>query len=109
MLTSKSVNEGLAAVIEALKASDYDGAKKRLNELSESARNDRQRGGIAATGGILTSLMRPKEGGLQTWDQDKLLRAAKSISQNQLADDFDAGVAEALAKYARAPSQAKTE
>jgi predicted RNA-binding protein with EMAP domain len=105
VLTSQTVNKGVEEVVEALKAADYDGAKRKVAELSGEVKTERQRGNLVAASGIIASIQKQKEGGLHGWDQEKILRAARSIRKSQMADDFDAGMAEMLSSFARIPAK----
>lgn len=100
MLTTKTVTEGVASVLEALKHSDVDEARKRIEEISHGVKTDRERGILAAARGIATAMARGKGGTLQTWDQDKIRRAAEAIRSSQMSDEFDFGFAETLLGYA---------
>jgi hypothetical protein len=101
VLTSKTVNESMASVLEALRESDADEAMKKIDEISPGVNTERERGVLAAAHGIATSMSRAKMGALQTWDQEKIVRAAEAIRSSQMSDEFDYGFAETLLSYAR--------
>ena len=101
MLTSKVVYEGVTSVLESLKNSDLDGAKRRLEAIATQVKTERERGCLLAATGIYSSMLKAKEGTMQTWDQDRLARAAQSIRESQMADEFDAGYADTLLDYSR--------
>ncbi len=104
MLTASSVNEEITGIIQMILKSDLDGAKKRVGALAPNVRTERMRGSLAAVNGIITSMMKKKEGGLHSWEEEKALRAAHQLMKSQLLDDFDKGYAETLTKYARLKS-----
>jgi len=95
------VYAGVSSILESLKNSDLDEAKKKLQALTPEIRNERERGSLLAASGILASMSKAKEGTMQTWDSARLERAAKSITVSQMADEFDQGYAETLVAYAR--------
>lgn len=101
MLTSKTVHEGVSSILESLRSSDLEGAKMKLDALSPEAKSERERGSLLAAAGIYTSMLKGKEGTLQSWGYDRIVRAAKSVESNQMADDFDRGYAETLLGYAK--------
>jgi hypothetical protein len=101
VLTSKTVHEGVSSVLESLRNSDLVGAKRMLDALSPEVKSERERGSLFAAAGIYASMSRGKEGTFQSWGQDRISRAAKSIESNQMADDFDRGYAETLLDYAK--------
>ena len=101
MLTTKTVTEGVASVLDALTHSDVDEARKRIEEISHDVKTDRERGILAAARGIATAMAKGKGGTLQTWDQEKITRAAEAIRSSQMSDEFDFGFAETLLGYAR--------
>ena len=101
MLTSKTVHEGVSSILESLKGSDLDGAKRKLEALSSEATSEKERGSVLAATGIYASMLKGREGTLQSWSQDRIARAAKAIESSQMADDFDRGYAETLLDYAK--------
>jgi len=101
VLTSKTVHEGVSSILESLRSSDMEGAKRKLEALSPEANSDRERGRLMAAAGIYASMLKAKEGTLQSWNQDRITRAAKTIESSQMADDFDRGYAETLLDYAK--------
>jgi len=107
MLTSKTVHEGVSSVLECLRSSDLEGARRKVDALLPEVKSERERGRLLAATGIITSISKGKEGTLQSWDGDRIARAAKTIESSQMADDFDRGYAETLLDYARfMPKQA---
>jgi hypothetical protein len=100
MLTTKTVTEGVASVLAALKHSDVDEARKIIEIISRDVKTDRERGILAAARGIATAMAKGKGGTLQTWDQEKIKRAAEAIRSSQMSDEFDFGFAETLLGYA---------
>jgi hypothetical protein len=101
MLTSKTVTDGVATVLEALTHSDIDEARRKIEEIGREAKTERERGILAAARGIAASMAKAKSGSLQTWDPDKIVRAAEAIRSSQMSDEFDSGFAETLVSYAR--------
>ena len=101
MLTSKTVHEGVSSILESLRNSDLEGAKRKLEALSPDVKSERERGSLLAAAGIYASMLKGKEGTLQSWGQDKIARAAKSVDSSQMANDFDRGYAETLLDYAK--------
>lgn len=93
--------EGVSSVLESLRNSDLEGAKRMLDALSPEVKSERERGSLFAATGIYVSMSRGKEGTLQSWGQDRMARAAKSVESSQMADDFDRGYAETLLDYAK--------
>ena len=92
---------GVSSILESLKNSDLDEAKRKVQALTPEIRNERERGSLLAASGILASMSKAKEGTMQSWDSARLERAAKSIVASQMADEFDQGYAETLVAYAR--------
>jgi hypothetical protein len=101
VLTSKTVHEGVSSILESLRNSDLEGAKRKIDALSPDVKNEGERGSLLAAAGIYASMSKGKEGTLQSWDRDRITRAAKSIVSSQMADDFDRGYAETLLDYAK--------
>lgn len=101
MLTSRAVYEGVTSVLESLRNSDLEGAKRRLEVIAAEVKTERERGSLLAAAGIYSSMVKSKEGALQTWDSERIARAAHSIRQGQMADEFDAGYSETLLDYSR--------
>lgn len=101
MLTSKVVYEGVTSVLESLKNSDLDSARKKLDSIAGQVKTERERGSLLAANGIYASMAKGKEGTMQTWDEARLARAAAIIKGSQMADEFDAGYAETLLSYSR--------
>lgn len=101
MLTTKVVQESLTSILDSLSRSELDEAKKKIQTLAPELKSDRDKGALLAASGIYSSISKSKEGTLQSWDGAKIERAARSITANQLADDFDTGYAEALRAYVK--------
>ena len=101
MLTSKVVYEGVSSVLESLRNSDLDGAKKRLEVIASEVKTEREKGCLLAAAGIYSSMVRARDGTMQTWDQERIVRASQSIRQSQMADEFDAGYADTLLEYSK--------
>jgi len=101
VLTSKTVHEGVSSILESLRNSDLEGAKRKIDALSSDVKSEGERGSLMAAAGIYVSMSKGKEGTLQSWDQDRITKAAKSIESSQMADDFDKGYAETLLDYAK--------
>jgi hypothetical protein len=107
VLTSKVVYEGVSSVLELLKSSDLDGAKKKLEAIGAEAKTERERGSLLAAQGLYNSIAKSREGSVQSWDLDRLLKAVRSIKDSQMADEFDVGYAETLSSYAKQHSGAE--
>jgi len=107
VLTSKTVHDSIPSILESLRNSDLEGAKRKLEALPPDVKSERDRGNILAASGIYASMLKGKDGTLQSWGQDRIARAAKTVESSQMADDFDRGFAETLLDYARLmPSRA---
>ena len=91
----------IASILESLKRSDLDEAKRKIQALAPEVKSERERGSLLAASGIYASMSRAKEGTMQSWDGARLERAARSITASQMADDFDIGYAETLLNYSR--------
>jgi hypothetical protein len=98
---TKVVQASIAEILVSLRRSDLNDAKNRIQALLPEVRSERERGALMAAAGIYASMSKGKEHTMQNWDDERLKRAAKSITSSQLRDDFDAGYAEALMNYAR--------
>lgn len=101
MLTSKVVAATIASILDSLKRSELDEAKRKIQELVPEVKSERERGALLAASGIFASMSRGKEGTMQTWDSARIERAARSITASQMADDFDVGYSETLLNYSR--------
>ena len=101
MLTTKVVQASIESILASIAKSELEEAKKKIQALMPEVRTERERGGLMAAAGILTSITKGKEGSMQSWDSGRLERAAKSISGSQMADDFDSGYAETLVNYSK--------
>jgi hypothetical protein len=101
VLTSKVVQASIASILDSLKRSDLEDAKRKIQDLTPDVKSERERGGLLAAAGIYASMSKAKEGTMQTWDNARVERAAKSITASQMADEFDMGYAETLLNYSR--------
>jgi hypothetical protein len=101
VLTSKVVQETIASILDSLKRSDLEDAKRKIQALAPEVKSERQRGELLAAAGIYASMAKAKEGTMQSWDMARVERAAKSITLSQLSDEFDVGYAETLVNYSR--------
>lgn len=101
MLTSKVVQASIASILDSLKRSDLEEAKRKIQALTPEVRSERERGGLLAASGIYASMSKAKEGTMQSWDTARIERAARSITASQMADDFDVGYAETLLNYSK--------
>jgi hypothetical protein len=101
VLTSKAVYAGVSSILEALRSSNMDDARRRIQVLSTEVRSERDKGSLLAAQGIYASMAKAKEGTMQSWDAARIERAAKSIVSNQMADEFDQGYAETLINYSK--------
>ncbi|MDE1852919.1 MAG: hypothetical protein KGI38_04120 [Thaumarchaeota archaeon] len=91
----------IASILDSLKRSELDEAKKKIQALTPDVKSERERGSLLAAAGIYASMSKAKVGTMQTWDNARVERAAKSITSSQMADDFDVGYAETLLNYSR--------
>ena len=101
MLSSKVLYEGVSTVLQSLKDSHLEEAKRKLQTLIPEARNERERGSLLAASGILASMAKGKDWTMQSWTPERLERAARSVVSSQMADDFDQGYAETLLSYTK--------
>jgi hypothetical protein len=101
VLTSKVVQASIASILDSLKHSDLEEAKRKIQALTPEVKSERERGALLAAVGIYASMSKAKERAMQTWDSARIERAAKSITASQMADDFDTGYAETLLNYSR--------
>jgi len=101
VLTSKLVNESIASILDSLKRSDLDAARRKLHDIAPEVRSEKERGRLFAAAGIYASMAKGKNGTMQSWDNGRVERAANSITLSQMADDFDLGYAETLLSYSR--------
>ena len=101
MLTTKVVQETIASILDSLRRSDLEEAKRMIHALTPEVRSEKERGGLLAAAGIYSSMAKAKDRTMQTWDTGRIERAAKSVTASQLADDFDAGYAETLLNYSK--------
>ena len=91
----------IASILDSLKSADLDDAKRKIQALIPEVKTERERGSLMAAAGIYASMSKAKGGTMQTWDGEKLQRAAKSINGSQMADEFDLGYADTLQNYSR--------
>ena len=91
----------ISSILDSLKRSDLEEAKRKIQALTPEVKSERERGGLLAAAGIHASMSKAKEGTMQTWDTARIERAAKSITSSQMADDFDVGYAETLLNYSK--------
>lgn len=101
VITSKLVYESVSSILESLMKPDLEEAKRKIQALTPEVRNEKERGSLLAAAGIYSSMAKAKEGGLRTWDPERVERAAKTITSSQMADEFDVGYAETLMTYSR--------
>ena len=95
------MHEGISSILESLRNSDLEGAKRKLDVLSPNVKNERERGNLLAAAGIYASMQKGKDGTLRSWGPDRIVRAAKAVESSQMADDIDRGYAETLLEYAK--------
>lgn len=96
---TKAVQASIASILDSLRHSDLEDAKRKIQALAPEVKSERERGALLAATGIYASMSKAKEGTMQTWDSARVERAARSITASQLADEFDEGYAEALVRY----------
>ena len=101
VLTSKAVYEGVSSVLLSLRDSDLEGAKRKIDALSSEVKTDKERGSLLAAVGIYSSISKAKDRTFQTWDSERIDRAARSITSSQMADEFDQGYSETLLNYSK--------
>jgi hypothetical protein len=91
----------ISSILDSLRRSDLDEAKKKLQALASEVKSEKDKGSLLAAAGIYASMVKAKNGALQSWDAARIDRAAKSINSSQLADEFDLGYAETLLSYSK--------
>ena len=101
MLTSKVVQETITSTLDSLHKSNLEEAKRMIQTLTPEVKSEKERGRLLAAAGIYASMVKAKEGTMQSWDTGRVERAAKSIVASQMADEFDAGYAETLLSYSK--------
>jgi hypothetical protein len=101
VLTTKVIQMSISSILDSLKRSELEEAKRKIQALTPEVRSDRERGGLLAASGIYSAMVKAKEGTMQNWDKARVERAAKSITSSQLSDEFDLGYAQALIDYSR--------
>lgn len=95
------MNQAIAAVLESIRKPDLEDARTKLGVLMAQAKTEREKGSVMAAAGILASLSKGKEGGMQTWNEEKIAKAAQKMKKNQMADEWDLGYADTLLGYAK--------
>ncbi len=95
------MNQAVASVLESIQKPNFEEARTKLAVLLTEAKTDREKGSTMAAAGILASLSKGREGGMQTWDEERITRAAQAMKKNQMADDWDLGYADTLLGYAK--------
>lgn len=105
VLTSKLVYESVNSILESLSRSDLEDAKRKIQALSSVVKTEKERGSLLAASGIYAAMSKAKEGTMQSWDPERVERAAGTISSSQMADEFDLGFAETLVNYSRLARQ----
>jgi len=98
---AKVVQTTIASILDDLRHSDLEEAKRKIQTLMPEVKSERERGALLAAAGIYASISKAKEGTMQSWDTARIERAAKSITSSQMADDFDVGYAETLLNYSK--------
>ena len=86
VLTSKVVRASIASILDSLKRSDLEEAKRKIQALTPEVKSERERGGLLAATGIYASMSRAKEGTMQTWDTGRIESAAKYIISRNIAE-----------------------
>ncbi|MDE1858301.1 MAG: hypothetical protein KGI26_04430 [Thaumarchaeota archaeon] len=100
-MLAKVVQASIASILDSLRRSDMEDAKRKIQALMPEVKTERERGSLMAAAGIYASMSKAKGGTMQTWDSARVERAARSIVKSQLADDFDGGYADTLLNYSR--------
>ena len=95
------MNQAVAAVLESIRKPDLEEARAKLAVVLTQAKTDREKGSAMAAAGILASTSKGKEGGMQSWSEERVAKAAQTIKKNQMADDWDLGYADTLLGYAK--------
>ena len=95
------MNQAVASVLESMRKPDLEEAKAKLEAMMAQAKTDRERGSVMAAAGILASVTKGKEGGMQSWSEERISKAAQTIRKSQMADDWDLGYADTLLGYAK--------
>jgi hypothetical protein len=96
-----SLNQALASALESIKKPDLEEARTKLAAMMAQAKTDREKGSIMAAAGIIASMSKGREGGMQSWNEEKITQSAQKIKKNQMADDWDLGYADTLLGYAK--------
>ncbi len=91
----------IASILDSLKRSDLEEAKRKIQALTPEVKSERERGGLLAAAGIYSSMAKAKDGTMQSWDKGRIERAARSITASQMSDEFDVGYAETLLNYSK--------
>lgn len=95
------MNQAVASVLESIRNRALEEARTKLGPMMAQAKTDRERGSIMAAAGILASMSKGREGGMQTWGEDKIAKAAQTMKKNQMADEWDLGYADTLLGYTK--------
>jgi hypothetical protein len=101
------LKDKIASALELIVKSDLEGAKKQIADMAQTAKSERDRGSLMALSGILASISRGKEGTMQTWEPEKMSRAAVTVRKSQMADDWDRGYADVLTNYSKLAQKGK--
>ena len=95
------MNQAVSSVLESIRKPDFEDARAKLAIMMAQAKTDREKGSMMAAAGILASISKGKEGGMQNWTGERIAQAAQKIKKNQMADDWDLGYADTLLGYAK--------
>ena len=95
------MNQAVASILESIRKPDLEEAKAKLSVVMTQAKTDREKGSAMAAAGILASTSKAREGGMQSWSEERISKAAQTIKKNQMADDWDLGYADTLLGYAK--------
>lgn len=95
------MNQAVASILESIRKPDLEDAKAKLAVLMARAKTDREKGSVMAAAGILSSTSKGREGGMQSWTEERITKAAQTIRKNQMADDWDLGYADTLLGYVK--------
>lgn len=101
VVLTRVVQSNIASILDSLKHSELEEAKRKLQALTPEVKSERERGALLAAAGIYASMSKAKEGTMQSWDTARIERAANSITASQMADEFDVGYAETLLNYSK--------
>ncbi len=101
MLASRHVQGSVSSILESLRNSQMDEAKRKLQTLASEVKTEREKGSLQAAYGIYWSVTKAKEGTMQTWDAARLERAVSSVRGSQFSDEFDQAYGETLLAYSK--------